>query len=105
MQDENDVRPVDEYTDSFLLNLGPFGCTINFGLSLAMPEPPGGRGGETVATIRMSLEHLKVMTFLLRHQLIEYERASGTRIAIPRDVLNQLQIGPEDWQECWREQR
>lgn len=97
--------PVDVYADQFVVNVGPFGCAVNFGLSLAVPPPGGMPAGETVATVRMSLEHLKVMTFLLRRQLLQYEQESGVRVPIPRDLLNQLRIGPEDWQECWREQR
>jgi hypothetical protein len=94
--------PVDVYSDQLGLNLGPFGCAINFAIS--PPVPPAGGGvaaGQAVATVRMSLEHLKMMAFLLRRQLLQYERDSGIRVSIPRDVLNQLRIGREDWEECW----
>jgi hypothetical protein len=50
----------------------------------------------------MSLEHLKLMVFLLRRQLLQYERASGIEVPLPGDVLNQLRIGREDWNECWK---
>jgi hypothetical protein len=94
----------DTYADGMGLNLGPFGCAINFTLSPSTPQP-GALMGQTVATIRMSLEHLKLMTFLLRRQLIEYERGSGAKIQIPQDVLNQMRIGREDWEECWETSR
>jgi hypothetical protein len=84
------------------LNLSPFGCAINFSVSAAFPPATGIAAGQPVATVRMSLEHLKLMTFMLRRQLMEWERGSGTTIPIPQDVLNQLRIGPEDWDECWR---
>jgi hypothetical protein len=93
--------PVDVYADQIALSIGPFGCALNFGVSLRMPPPGGGAAGNQVATVRMSLEHLKVMAFLLRRQLIQYEREQAIRIQVPMDVLNQLRIGREDWQECW----
>jgi len=93
--------PVDVYADQIALNLGPFGCTLNFGASLPIPPAGGGAAGNPVATVRMSLEHLKVVAFLFRRQLIQYEREQGVRVQIPMDVLNQLRIGREDWQECW----
>ena len=93
---------VDVYSDQVTLTVGPLGCALNFALSPAIPptlQVPVA--GQTVATIRMSLEHLKLMAYLLRQQLLKYERDSGIRIPIPGDLLNQLKIGPEDWRDCW----
>ena len=93
---------LDIYTDQVGINLGPFGCAINFAISAPVPPPGGGVvQGQHVATVRMSLEHLKMMTFMFRRQLVQYERGSGVQIPIPQDVLNQLRIGREDWDECW----
>jgi hypothetical protein len=94
-------QPVDVYADQLQATFGPFGTTLNFGASLAIQTAGGIPQGQPVATVRMSLEHLKVMVFLLRRQLLEYERESGIRITIPMDVLNQLRVGKEDWQACW----
>lgn len=97
--------PVDVYADQFQINAGPYGCILNFLVTQrdpvavgAVPQP------ERVATIRMSLEHLKVMTFLLRRQVVTYERNAAIRISIPQVVLNGLQVGREDWNECWKEE-
>jgi hypothetical protein len=95
---------VDVYADQVGINVGAFGCTLNFGVSLAVPPAGGVGAGQRVATVRMSLEHMKLMTFLLRRQLLQFERESGVRVPIPRDVLNQLRIGPEDWEGCWRDE-
>lgn len=93
----------DLYADGVGLNIAPFGCALNFALSPAVPPAGGGAApSQPQVTVRMSLEHLKMMAFLVRRQLIEYERQSGISIPIPRDVLNQLRIGPEDWDTCWR---
>lgn len=94
----------DVYSDQLGINVGPFGCALNFGISPSIPPPGGGAQPlHHVATVRMSLEHAKVMTFMLRRQLLEYERDGGIQVSVPQDVLNQLRIGPEDWQEFWSE--
>jgi hypothetical protein len=96
------TEAIDVYADQVGVNLGPFGCALNFAVSAPLPAPGGAVvSGQPIATVRMSLEHLKLMVFLLRRQLKEYERGSGVQIAIPQDVLNQLRVGREDWNECW----
>lgn len=97
-------EPVDVYADQFGLNVGPYGCILNF-LATSTQPPPAGTPPQSarVASVRMSLEHLKVMTYIIRSQIIEYERQAGVRIQLPQEVLNGLRIGREDWTECWRE--
>jgi hypothetical protein len=42
------------------------------------------------------------MTFLIRRQLVQYERETGLDVQLPGDLLNSLRIGREDWDEFWR---
>ena len=94
--------PIDVYSDQLGINVGPFGCAINFALSPAVPPAGGGVSpGHPVATVRMSLEHTKMATFLLHRQLLQYERGSGIEVPVPQDILNQLRIGKEDWDTFW----
>jgi hypothetical protein len=91
---------IDVYSDQVAIHLGPFGCALNFSVSPPMPAAGGaGVQGHVVATVRMSLEHLKLMTFMLRRQLMQFEQTSGVRVQVPQDILNQLRIGREDWDE------
>ena len=74
--------PVDVYSDQFQINTGAYGCILNF---FATSREPAAIGGvqpqpERVATIRMSLEHLKVMAFILHRQLTMYERTAGVHV-------------------------
>lgn len=102
MTDPGDLQPLDVYCDQFQVTTGPYGCTLNFMLSSPSPPPPGTLPQtERMATVRMSLEHLKVMTFILRRQLMQHERQTGTRIPVPIEVLNGLGISPEDWDAFW----
>lgn len=96
-------EPVDVQADQFQVTVGPYGVTLNFSLtSPTLPAPGSAQQAERLATVRMSLEHLKVMTFILRRQLMEYEQSTGVTIPLPIQVLNSLGIGPEDWETFWR---
>ena len=95
-------EPVDIYSDQFQINTSPYGCTLNFLVSSAMPPAPGAvQQVDRLATVRMSLEHLKMMIYILHRQVQSYEQQTGTRIPIPAQVLNGLQIGREDWDSFW----
>lgn len=97
------AEPIDVYSDQFQVNTGAFGCTVNFSVSSATPPAPGTiPQAERLVTVRMSLEHLKLMTFILRRQVVEHERQTGVTIEIPVEVLNQLRVGHEDWEAFWR---
>jgi hypothetical protein len=50
-----------------------------------------------LATVRMSLEHMKVMAMLLKRQLKAYEEQAASPINIPRQVYNGLGLSQEDW--------
>ena len=97
------AEPVDIYSDSFQVNTGPYGSTLNFMLSPSTPPAPGKTPQpETLATIRMSLEHLKLMTFVLRRQIMHHEQQTGVNIQVPTQVLDSLSISPEDWDSLWK---
>jgi hypothetical protein len=94
---------IDVYSDQFQLNFGPYGSALNFMLSSAQPPAPGSAPqAEKVATIRMSLEHLKVMTFILNRQVKLYEGQARLSIGVPIEVLNSLTISLEDWESFWK---
>ena len=97
------AEPIDIYSDSFQLNTGPYGSTLNFMLSPSTPPAPGKMPqSETLATIRMSLEHLKLMTFVLRREIMNHEQRAGLTIQIPTQVLHSLGISIEDWDSLWK---
>jgi len=96
-------EPTDVYADQFQLVLGPFGCALNFSVTDAVPGAPGSVPQPTrVATVRMSPEHLKLMSFLLARQVRAYERQTGVSAGVPSQILNQLGVSPEDWNDFWR---
>lgn len=95
--------PIDSYCDQFQVNIGPYGATLNFVLTAPTLPPPGQvPQSERVASVRMSLEHLKVMTYILSRNLTTYERQTKVEVQLPVEVLNALSIGIEDWEHFWR---
>ena len=101
MADEENVP--DLYIDQFQMNTSPYGAVLNFQLRSAFPTAPGARPeAERKATIRMSLEHLKVMAYMLQRQVKQHEEKTGVKIAIPVEVISGSGIPPEDWEGFWR---
>ena len=97
------AEPIDVYADQFQINTSAFGCVLNFSASGPTPPAPGAAPQvQRLATVRMSLEHLKVMAFLLHRQLLQHETQTGITIQIPTQVLNGLGVGQEDWTRFWR---
>ena len=94
---------IDIYSDQFQVNLGPYGCTLNFMVTDPTPPAPGSTlQAKRVATVRMSVEHLKAMTFIVHRQIALAETQTGVRAEIPMEVLNSLRIAREDWDAFWK---
>ena len=94
---------LDFYADSFQVLTSAYGCTLNLLRSASTAPRPGTmQVGECLATARMSLEHMKVLIFVLYRQLRQHETESSVTIQVPAGLLNNLQIGMEDWEKFWR---
>lgn len=84
------------YSDGIQVGISPF--TVTLGFTVAPKTQPGTQMPTPVATIRMSLEHAKVMAIILRKQLKQFEEQMGQEIALPHQVYQQLAVSPkEDW--------
>ena len=94
MPDEESVPDV--YTDQFLITSGIWGVAMTFLKSPPHPSPGQAPQPDPQATVRMSLQHAKVVAMMLRKQLKTWER-ENVEIAIPNSILNQLGLSPEDW--------
>ncbi|MPZ98299.1 MAG: hypothetical protein GEU80_03005 [Dehalococcoidia bacterium] len=87
----------DEYADSFQMSVNAYGVSLLFQRSPGVPSNPGQVIHEPLGVVRMSLEHAKVMSMIMRRQLKKFENESGFKVAIRREVLNNLQLSEEDW--------
>lgn len=86
----------DLYIDGFRITTNPYG--VNIVISSSNPDPPtdGTISKTDLAIVRMSLEHAKVMTMVLRQVLKKREREIAP-IVLPGNLLNQLGIAQGDW--------
>jgi hypothetical protein len=99
-------EPFDIYVDTYQVSMNPYAGTINLMLTDAMPSAPGTPPKSLhVGSIRLSLENIKLLAFLLYRQIKQHEQNLGVNIQVPQQVLNALQIGAEDWQAIWRHDR
>ena len=93
--------PFDAYTDAFKVTVTPFGANLSFQLREAHPTPHEAPKLETLGTVRMSVEHLKLMAVMIRNQIRRSEEQTGITFQVPTNVLTQLGIPPEDWTAFW----
>ncbi len=95
MADEG--QPLDVYSDQFTVTVGPYGISLTFSLTQPHPAPGQPPQRRDLVTVRMSLEHAKVMAMIVRRQLKNYERENSVEIPIPYSLYQQLNLAPEDW--------
>ena len=95
------IEPFDLYSDQFTITITPYGANLSFGVNAAHPVATNPQPAKHLGTVRMSNEHLKVLVFLCRRQVMEVERGSEVKADVSRIVLNGLQIAPEDWEQFW----
>lgn len=93
---------IDVYSDQFTVTIGPYGANLSFALSVAHPDPSSPKPPERIATVRMSVEHLKTMCIIIARHIKRIEGELGITFQVPTQILNQLGIGQEDWDSFWR---
>jgi len=96
------VEPIDVYSDQFLVTTTAFGANLSFAVNTPHPEQSKPIAPERLATIRMSMEHLKVMAMVIVKQVKKTESSTGVKINVDNRVLNSLSISPDDWEEFWK---
>lgn len=92
-----EVEVPEFYVDQFTVTVGVYGITMSLGLTPPHPAPGQPATPKDLVRVRMSLEHAKVMTMILRRQLKHYEREAGLSIDVPMSVYTGLGVSPEDW--------
>ncbi len=96
-------EPFDEYVDGFTLGAGPYGASLNFQRTNPRPVAPGSAPKiEEIGSLRLSLEHLKMMAYVMKRQVDDIEKQMGIEIPISFQLLNALKIPLEDWQNFWQ---
>ncbi len=102
MPDDIKREPFDVYADGFTVTITPFGANLSFSLREAHPSANKPPELKHLGTIRMSVEHLKTVVWMTRHQIRQVEGQLGVKADVPKAILNQLNIPPEDWEGFWK---
>jgi len=93
----------DYYVDQFNMAIGPYGCALIFGLMRPGPPSEGGPRQVPVATVRMSLEHLKAMAYVIHRQVTKYQSEFNVQVHIPEKALESLNTTKDEWRRFWGE--
>ena len=96
------TEALDAYADQFLITIGPFGAHLSFLVSQPHQDPSKPLPATNVATIRMSVEHAKVMIMIIKRHIKKIEEQTGVQAKVSNVVLNQLGVSPEDWEDFWK---
>jgi len=86
------------YADQFAVNTNIWGVSLLFSklaIPVPSPEPPPPMSEPQVG-VRMSLQHAKAMTLILRKHLKQWER-DNIEITLPRAAFEAFGISPDDW--------
>ena len=85
--DLDDFEDVPEYyTDSVNFMTNIYGFALDFGVMMVQDQPP-----KSQVRVRMSPQHAKIMSLLLRKNVQEYEKRIGT-IILPEGLYKDLGI-------------
>ncbi len=85
--DIDDFEDVPEYyTDSVNFMTNIYGFALDFGVMMVQDQPP-----KSQVRVRMSPQHAKIMSLLLRKNVQEYEKRIGT-IILPEGLYKDLGI-------------
>ena len=93
---------MDVYVDQFTVTPGPYGAALSFARNEPHPAGLTPAAPERVVTLRLSVEHLKVLSFLIRRQVKRLEEVHGVVYPVPRNTLAGSDIATEDWEFFWK---
>ncbi len=94
-------EPFDVYADSFSVSITAWGSKLSFRLSSPVTDSTNVGERETLGTIRMSNELLKVIVFLIRKQIIDREDEYDVQFDVPQWVLEQVGASDDEWDDFW----
>jgi hypothetical protein len=94
--------PLDAYADNISITLTPYGANLSFLVSPPHQDPSKPTPPTPVATIRMSVEHAKVMVLVMKRYIQSVEQQSGVEARVSAFILNQLGMSLEDWDSFWK---
>jgi len=101
------AEAIDIFAEAFRVYIGALGCALHLSLSdpAAHESTPAGQlfPSKRMATVRTAPEMMKALTFILRQQVLRYERTNKIRIELPPDMMTRALEGADlaSWNRCW----
>ena len=94
-------EPFDVYTDSAGLSMSDWGANLQF--FVRGPVQSDGQATQLIdlGTVRMSNQHLKVLTYIIRRQIRNHESEAQFQFEVPKRTLETFGIIDQDWQAFW----
>ena len=92
---------LDVYSDQWQFTLSPWGVNMTFQLRPAHPSQSEQGSVEDVATVRMSIEHAKVMLVQLVRAIRSQEEGFGFSYELPAGLLEDMGIPHDEWVSFW----
>jgi hypothetical protein len=93
----NQHEPFDEFSDSIALRGDPYGFQVTF---LRRPST-GENSPTTLGTIRLTMEHLKVISYMCWLQVVNMQRELGVPLDVPSVLLEAGGVNAEAWDAFW----
>src|SRR5687768_7457341 len=108
MSDETNLGAFlpDIYFDRAFLTTSVFGVTIVLGRSDVSgtatqkeetPEAEEPNRSQSLAIVRTSLEHAKVLCMLLAKHIKDYENKNDVKVQLPKSLYEEFGINEKDW--------
>lgn len=100
MVEQRPDKTPDVFASAFVVDSGPYGMTLSFYRPTARTHAKAPVSDELVGTVRMTLEHGLMMTYMLWEHLAKAQKAHG-RVAIPDVVMKASGVDPRAWGLFW----
>lgn len=86
--------PIEYFSDVFWLAINPWSAAVTYGLRMARED----ESDTPRIRVRMPLQQAKVLAVLLLRVVRQYEEKANLTIELPKEMLKDLGIPPDDWE-------
>ena len=91
----NDYSEMQEFfSDVFETHVNPWSAAVGFGIRATKES----EDNKFTVRVRMPLQQAKALAVILLRTIRRYEQDTETDIDLPKQVLDSLNIAPEDWE-------
>ena len=108
MKPQSEEKPPDVFADVFMINSNPMGAVLDFFARTPYNSITANGEGEIrgpiaqpVAHVRMTMEHAKMMCYVMWRHVVRQEDENKLRMEVPAEILKNNQIDEAQWRAFW----